>query len=245
MTAEEKHLVSSGLILLTALAMGVLLHRSPDFAGSVAGNVLGITGATLMVLPTLFYMLVKRVMFLKKHVTAVVSLNTLLGWHVYAGIAGSLLAMLHTGHKFNSVIGTLLAAVMLLTIFSGFVARYLVRSSSSTIKEKRELLTALELQYRGAETALAVAPVRDEGMTTLVASSVVRALPWMETMPQRRARDLAASIAEVEYSIKMHGVLGRIFRWALRLHLVLAFAFFLLLGLHVWSGIHFGLRWLP
>lgn len=245
MTAEERHLVSSGVLLLIALALGVLLHRSPDFAGSMTGSVLGIAGAALMVLPTLFYMLTKRVMFLKKHVTAVVSLNTLLGWHVYAGIAGSLLAMLHTGHKFNSIIGTLLAAVMLLTIFSGFVARYLVRSGASTIKEKKELLTALELQYRHVGSALTTMRGNEEDMPALAASSTVRSLPWTKTMPNRRARDLAASMAEVEYSIKMHDALGRLFRWSLRLHVVLAFAFLLLLGLHVWSGIYFGLRWLP
>lgn len=244
MTAEERHLVMSGLILLAALALGVFLHRSPDFAGSVTGNLLGIAGAMLMVLPTLCYLLVKRITILKTRVTRAVSLSTLLEWHVYTGIAGSLFAMLHTGHKFNSIVGMLLVVAMLATVFCGFVARYLVRGSTATVREKKELLTALELEYRHVGSEMRTLRISADGTPASAFSSPVGNSSLVEVRPGRRAQELVAAMAEVEYSIRMHDTLGRLFRWALNLHLIFAFAFFLLLGLHIWSGIHFGLRWL-
>jgi uncharacterized membrane protein YagU involved in acid resistance len=58
-----------------------------------------------------------------------------------------------------------------------------------------------------------------------------------------RALDLAESIAAVEYAIKTHEWFQSAFRLWLRFHITIAFILYGLLALHVWSGIHFGLRW--
>ncbi len=54
---------------------------------------------------------------------------------------------------------------------------------------------------------------------------------------------LVGSIADVESAIEARETLKRWFSRWLRLHIVLAFALYLFLALHVWAGIHFGLRW--
>ncbi len=54
---------------------------------------------------------------------------------------------------------------------------------------------------------------------------------------------LVDSISDVESAIEAREILKRWFlRW-LRLHLSLALALYLLLAVHVWASIHFGLRW--
>jgi len=54
---------------------------------------------------------------------------------------------------------------------------------------------------------------------------------------------LADAIADVEYAIKTHATFKRWFAAWLAFHIITSVMLYVLLGLHVWSGIHFGLRW--
>ena len=129
---ERELLVATGLTaLLLILWMGFLVHRDPRFAGSLWGGILGVVGAVLMLVP-LAYLIVKRVSPLKKLVTRSVSMRTLLSWHIYAGIVGPILVILHTGHKFVSPLGIALTAMTILVVLSGFAGRYLMNQFSRT-----------------------------------------------------------------------------------------------------------------
>jgi hypothetical protein len=50
-------------------------------------------------------------------------------------------------------------------------------------------------------------------------------------------------VADLEYAVRTHELFKRWFNLALRLHIILSLLFYVLLGLHIWAGIHFGLRW--
>jgi len=50
-------------------------------------------------------------------------------------------------------------------------------------------------------------------------------------------------VADLEYAIRTHEFFKRWFSRALVVHIVLSIIFYVLLGLHIWAGIHFGLRW--
>jgi hypothetical protein len=104
--------------------------------------VLGVSGTLVMLVP-LVYMIVKRVPPLKRAVTQQVSMRTLLAWHIYAGVLGPILVLLHSGHKFQSPLGIALTAMTLIVVVSGFVGRYLMSQFSQTIREKNEMLTRL------------------------------------------------------------------------------------------------------
>ncbi len=55
---------------------------------------------------------------------------------------------------------------------------------------------------------------------------------------------LAESIADLEYAIKTHELLKRrTSRW-LKIHIITSCAFYILLILHIWSAIYFGIRYL-
>jgi hypothetical protein len=249
---ERERLVITGLIgLLLLIWLGFLVHRAPRFAGSLWGGVLGVSGAVLMLVP-LAYLIVKRIPPLKKVVTQHISLRTLLTWHIYAGILGTILAILHTGHKFESSLGIGLTAMMLLVAVSGFVGRYLMSQFSQSIREKREMLTQLEVAYRQTAGELAAHPEQAALLRPLAGfwSRLVGGffLGGADTGEEKlaapvRALRLAESMADLEYAIKTHETFKRWFASWLRFHIAISFILYGLLALHVWAGIHFGLRW--
>ena len=249
---DRERLVVSGLVvLLLILWLGFLVHRDHRFAGSLWGGVLGVSGAVLMLVPFV-YLVVKRVAPLKKLVTRYISMQTLLSWHIYAGVVGSILVILHTGHKFASPLGIALTAMTILVVLSGFAGRYLMRQFSQTIREKKEVLTQLELAYRETATELSAHPEEAAAVrplsrffTRFVAGVFVTSVESNpRTMPASvRALRLAESIADVEYAIKTHETFKRWFAAWLKFHIVISFILYGLLALHVWAGIHFGLRW--
>ena len=250
---RERAVVTGLVVLLLLLWLGFAVHRSPRFPGSLPGTVLAISGAALMVLPSLAYVGVKRIAVLKRRIAVQMPLRRLLEWHVYGGIGGSVLAILHTGHRFESTLGIALTAVMLLTIFSGYIGRHFLGQVSLELREKQALLGQLVAAYNGIARTLAEQPPR----VAPVAASLGR---WSRLRRRfsvgfgdadqdamtlgYRAIQLAGSIADLEYAIKTHESLKRRFAAWLTVHIVASVAFYGLLALHIWAFVYFGLRWL-
>ena len=249
MKESEKTIVGGLVVLMLILWLGFLMHRSPRFAGSAWGGALGVSGAALMLVP-LAYMVVKRVKPLKRAITRQVSMRTLLAWHIYAGVLGPILGLLHTGHKFDSPLGVALTTMMIVVVLSGFVGRYLLSQTSQTIREKRETLTQLEVAYR--QTAGEVAAHPEQLALLRPVAGFWRRLVAGLIMPRSaaaasgpvRALRLSESIADLEYAVKTHETVKRVFAAWLKLHILISFILYGLLALHVWAGIYFGLRWL-
>jgi len=221
MKQRDRFVVAGVLAVLLLAWLGFLVHRSPRFPGSGAGAVFGIAGAVLMLVP-LVYPIAKRIPFLHERITRHVSLQSLLAVHVYAGIFGPLLAIIHAGHKFDSWLGISLTGVMLLVVLSGFAGRYLLGFVNQEIKDKLVLLQTARGDLDSAWGMLA--------------------LPLAG--PPAQVIQLAESVADMEYAVRTHELFKRwCSRW-LTLHLFLSILFYLLLALHVGAGIYFGLRWL-
>ena len=180
-------------------------------------------------------------------------MGTLLSWHVYTSILGAILAILHTGHRFESNLGIWLTAMMMLTVLSGFVGRYFLSYSSKEIKEKQTELNLLATQYNQLISEIGQQP-KSETAYVVSNNFISRAfnsfvgMQGIATDPKsllsQRAMRLAESIADLEYAIKTHELLKRrTARW-LRIHIITSCAFYILLILHIWSAIYFGLRYL-
>lgn len=254
MKEKERAVVTGLVVLLLVLWLGFLLHQSPRFAGSLWGGVLGVTGALGMLVP-LAYLVVKRIKPLKKIVTKKLSMRTLLAWHVYAGILGPILVLLHTGHKFESPLGIALTAMTLIVVFSGFVGRYLMNQFSVEIREKKKILAELEAAYRQTAGDLAAHPDRAQLLRPFSGffSRLAAGFFLHENVPGinrdspatdvRTTLRLSEAIADVEYAIKTHESFKRWFGTWLKIHIVLSVVLYALLALHVWAAIHFGLRW--
>ncbi len=218
-------MVSTMVLLLLFLWGGFVWHRSADFAGSALGGLFAILGASLLVLASILYSVVRRVPPLRRAITRYVSMRALLAFHVYTCMAGALFALIHTGHKFQSMLGMVLTAVMLLTVLTGYIGRYFLGYVGEGARDKRELLAGmhsrLDLQKVSFMPAAGSEP----------AEGADAALRMIEAM------------ADLEYAIAMEDRLRTMFRRWLVLHIVLSVLLYGLLALHVWSGIEFGLRW--
>jgi hypothetical protein len=248
---RERAIISALILLQLILWLGFVVHRSPRFPGSLAAGLLGIAGALLMVLFSVAYAAVKHIPVLKQAVTRRVSMRTLLTWHVYTAILGSILALLHNGHKFESNLGMALTAMMLLAVFSGYVGRHFLRQVSLELREKQDLLSKLGTLYNqtagelGRQPDPVVAFVASHGIVAdIMRSFRILQIPGSQSSSLAdRAIRLAESIADLEYAIKAHEQLKRRSAYWLKIHIATSSVFYALLALHIWSGIYFGLRW--
>ncbi len=243
---DRERIVITGILSLLVLGwLGFLVHSSPRFAGSSMGAVFGIAGAVLMLFP-LAYPIVKRIPFINTRVTKHVSMETLMIIHVYAGIFGPVLAIIHTGHKYESWLGITLTAVMMLVVVSGFAVRYLLTYVGHEIKDKLLLLQTARGDLDHAWGVLENTPVEMRGLPNarlLTAGLASVGIDLSSGGPAGEVTRLAESVADLEYAVRTHEFFKRWFARSLKLHIVFSIMLYVLLGLHIWAGIHFGLRW--
>lgn len=95
--------------------------------GSLAGHSLGIAGLLLMLATESLYTLRKRLRRLSYGPT-----GTWLRVHIFMGIVGPYLVLLHTAGKVNGLAG-FLTLVMVLVVVSGFVGRYIYTATPRTL----------------------------------------------------------------------------------------------------------------
>lgn len=245
---EREPLIIGGLVVILLLVwLGFPVHHAHRFAGSFWGGVLAISGSALMLVP-LAYLVVKRVKPLKRRVTKHVSMRTLLAWHIYAGVLGPILVLIHTGHKYESTLGIALTASVLIVVASGFVGRYLMSKINREMKEKRAMLKEARVQYDQC-----IEQVQSQPQEASLASHF-RSLPARllllasgDSKPAEpgglRAVRLAESVADLEYAVRTHQLFKDAFAKWLKLHIFLSCVLYVLLALHIWSAIYFGLRW--
>lgn len=247
---ERERIVVTGLVVLMLVTwLGFAVHRASTFAASAAGLLFGVAAAALLLIP-LAYSIVKRIAPLRAAITRRVPLRTLLAWHIYAGVLGPVLGIIHTGHKFDSPLGIALTASMLVVALSGFVGRYLLTQVSTELTEKQKSLDGLRAEYAKVTQELAQHPelrptlgLFGGTIRRLVGAVLTRDTDADTRLAPARVLRLTDAIADLEYAVKTHEAFKRWFARWLSLHIILSFALYGLLALHVTAGIGFGLRW--
>ncbi len=234
------------VLLMVTVWLGFLFHRSPRFAGSPFGGVLAVSGVSLMLLPLAAYWVAKRTPTIKRRLSAWMSMRTLLTIHIYMGLIGAILVLLHTGHKFDSPLGMALTAMVLLVALSGFVGRYLMSHIGLKLREKQERLGRLQLVFdqmreghAQQEVAAASVPQRNLRVWSLLGR--LRLTGEADSLASVSA--VAGGIADLEYSIAVHAWCKKWFQKWLRFHRTLTAVLCFLLALHVGAGVYYGLRW--
>jgi len=243
---ERGGLLATILVVLLLLFWGrFLFHADPRFPGSLTGSALAIVGSALMIVP-LIYFVAKRLLRVRGF-----SLRTFLAIHIYAGLVGPILVILHTGHKFDNPVGVLLTTMTLIVVLSGFVGRYLLQACSRTLGEKRAERDRLEALLGAVHTRLAtVASNAGEQALGRPPGVLAAVFPFATRDPAGRAaleegRELAGAGAMLDTSIALHEQMQRWFRLWMRFHLGLTAVLYLLLAAHVLIVSYYGLRWLP
>ena len=223
--------------VVTALAASGACVRAPylaRFAGSLAGFALGSIAAALMV-SLLIYPLAKYSASFRSGLSRFTSMRALLAFHAYAGAFGAFLAILHTGHKYQSPLGIALVISMLVVVVTGFVGRYYLPETSAELRDAQSRLATLRSAYDRTVAALASRHASDDGASP-VSASAVAGVPVLQ---------LVDGIADLEYAIGSREAVKKIFMPWIVTHVIAAISMYFLLTLHIAGEIYYGLRWLP
>jgi hypothetical protein len=107
-------------ILITGVYIGVVFFtRQIPAAGALFGHAIGIIGFILMLMTELLYSLRKR--------TRSASWGKMSSWlqaHIFTGLVGPYMVLLHTSWKFNGIAGVTTLFTLIIVV-SGFIGRYI------------------------------------------------------------------------------------------------------------------------
>ncbi len=122
------------------------------------------------------------------------------------------------------------------------------RQIGDDVRSKRKLLDKLYDEYDGlltSSTALGTAHEQLNPASRRIRSLVMARSSDVSPGAYRLANvvDVVSSIADVESAISGRESLKKWFTLWFRTHYTLVISMYLLLILHIWSAIHFGIRW--
>ena len=117
---RELWLALLAMILITGVyGLVTIFSREIPPASELFGHGLGITGFTLMLMTETLYSLRKRSRSVKWG-----RMSNWLQFHIFTGLVGPYMVLLHTSWKFNGIAGVTTLFTMIIVI-SGFIGRYI------------------------------------------------------------------------------------------------------------------------
>lgn len=241
---RERSDILMGLLFAFVLIfpLGFIVHASPRFPGSLSGSLLGIAAALLMLVP-LVHVAARRIPSLGKWLDLRISKRTLLSIHIYAGVLGPILALVHAAHKFESPLGIALTGTAILVVWSGFVGRYFLIQVAKAIRARESELAMLRL-------GLDAQPAKSEPSKGDTNTGLSR---WrflfaptddLDPVDLADTRQRAEALADTEYAVRAERAVSRLFGAWRTIHIATSTLLYALLLLHIWSGYYFGFRWL-
>ena len=228
MRARELLAALVAVVAITIAYAGLVQHSGVPAASGLVGHGLGIIGFALMLLTETAYSFRKRAMRKPRG-----SMQTWLRIHIFTGIVGSYLVVIHSAWSFNGLAGAVTAMTMIV-VASGFIGRYIYtavpRTADGVVVEARDLQAMLDSARR--ELALATAL---GGVTAASAGSVAAAI-----LPGSHDRAVATKrLRELERQLLA-------LRWARRalatwhaIHVPIGMVLFALAFLHAGAALYY------
>lgn len=133
-----------GAMILIAIALDYFFHRLQLVSFSYY---LGYVG-TALVLISFIYSLRKRKLIQSG------SPKTLLKMHEYLAWAGSILILVHAGIHFNAILPWLAILMLLITLGSGLIGKFILKDANESFKGKKAELVKQGLSNEEAEKNL-------------------------------------------------------------------------------------------
>ena len=150
---KSKELVYA-LIAMVIITLFYLLvqtsSREISSASSLWGHSLGVLGFLLMIMTESLYSLRKR----SKRGARWGKMSSWLEFHIFTGIVGPFMVLLHPGWQFQGLAGVL-SLMTVLMVFSGFFGRYIYTAIPRTPNGVEIELQELEMSARQLEADLA------------------------------------------------------------------------------------------
>lgn len=120
------------LMIFITIVIDYLLHQ---FNLVLNGSYLGFSG-TFVIILSFIYSVRKR-----KLITSG-SPKQLLMLHEYLAWIGSIMILVHAGIHFNAILPWLAILMLLITVASGLVGKYLLKKANENLKQKKKLMIA-------------------------------------------------------------------------------------------------------
>jgi hypothetical protein len=137
------------ILLITLIYLLVInFTRGIPPAGDLFGHGIGILGFVLMLMTETLYSLRKR-----SRTSRWGRMSKWLQFHIFTGLVGPYMVLLHTSWKFNGLAG-LLVLFTLVIVVSGFIGRYIYTAVPRTIDGAEVQADDLENQIQNTETEL-------------------------------------------------------------------------------------------
>ncbi|MBW2094062.1 MAG: hypothetical protein JRI80_04165 [Deltaproteobacteria bacterium] len=218
------------------LVLGYLVHQSETFAGSFSGHILGIAGGAFIFL-ALLYPFRKRVLGKRGK-------ENPLHRHILYGLLGACLVVVHSAHKFSSLIGVLTFLALLVLVLSGIVGKFLYRKVNRTLRVQKGDLKLLREHFALTREKLkACEIVTEQGNERGGDDPVIEDQDMAEAC--KGLLDETYAIAELEYSVSAFEWTKKLFSKWVQVHYLLTFFLLAMLVVHVLTTFYYGIRWLP
>ena len=104
--------------IITFFYLRIVINSTIPSASGFLGHSLGVIGSVLVLMTEVLYSLRKRYKFARWG-----KLQNWLSFHIFTGLVGPYLILLHTSWKFNGIAGILMLFTILI-VASGFIGRY-------------------------------------------------------------------------------------------------------------------------
>ena len=126
---KELWLSLLAIAIITAIYVFVVSwYRAIPAAGSLFGHLIGILGFLLMLMTEALYSFRKR-----SRKARWGSMESWLQFHIFTGLVGSFMVLLHSSWKFNGLAG-LISLLTIVIVLSGFIGRYIYTRIPRTLE---------------------------------------------------------------------------------------------------------------
>ena len=251
------------IVILSGIYIAYELLAEPR-GSHLFGHWLGIVGALLMLMTEILYSLRKRTRLL----SWAGPVRYWLSFHIFTGIVGPFLVLMHTGLQFRGLAGLSLLLTAIVT-GSGFVGRYLytalpraltgaVASQKQIEAETQQLQSAIGqfLSHKSAEvrqivTQLSQRHDRRNPLLTVFGRSfyqwryrwrlkrTTRQLNQLEQSQRRQLNDLLIRKRDLDRQVEMLEAARRLLRYWHILHVPLGLTLFFSVTIHVIATFYF------
>lgn len=216
-------LISALVAIALITILYVLLTRDGvPRPGSLAGHGLGIVGFSLMLATETLYTLRKRVPRFNYGPT-----GAWLRVHIFTGIVGPYLVLLHSAGKFHGLAGGL-TLVMILVVLSGFVGRYIYTAAPRTLDgvevgvielQRQIAVTRRRLQAVGGRLGQAARLILDAEIAAQ-GWIVILARPYLRWRQRKRVHATLGKLSGADRARieQLEVLLGEYYRLQLQIH---------------------------
>ncbi len=132
--ASRKTILLTLLIIATVIISFLLEFKLRHFAGTILGHSIGILGS--------FFILIIFLYPIRKYFIPVGAMKEWMDWHMFFGITGPLLIVIHGAFHFHALVAAAAAIVMLISMTSGIAGRYFYIDARKALQAKENELKA-------------------------------------------------------------------------------------------------------